>query len=77
MDSSSTNKGRNRNFPSTRELMSDDSKDNEDFDFGEGVGDGEDRNPKPSHVVLGELAMNKGHIEVMKDNYYWSLVFYF
>jgi hypothetical protein len=57
----------------TEEIMvglSDDSDDNKDFDFDE---DAEDRPAKPSNVIFGKLTMKRGHIEMMKDNYFHDI----
>jgi hypothetical protein len=54
--------------------LSDDSDDSEDFDFKEDTGDAEvEPMSKSNHVVFCKSTMKKGHIEVMKNNYFYDI----
>jgi hypothetical protein len=53
--------------------LSYDSNDSEDFDFKEDTGDAKDRPSKSNHVVFYKSTMKKGHIEVMKNNYFHDI----
>jgi hypothetical protein len=50
--------------------LSNDSKDNEDFDVGIGADDAEDRPWRTSHVNFEKSTVKKGHIEDMRGKYF-------
>jgi hypothetical protein len=53
--------------------LSDDSKDNEDFDVDSGNEDAEDCPWRPSHVNFGKSTVKKGHIDAMKGRYFHDI----
>jgi hypothetical protein len=53
--------------------MSDDSDDSREFDFEDYIDDAETRPWKQRHDVFGKSFMKKGHIEVMKHNYFHDI----
>jgi hypothetical protein len=50
--------------------LSEDSRDNEDFDVDSGNDDAKDRPWRPSHMVFGKSTVKKGHVEAMKGRYF-------
>jgi hypothetical protein len=53
--------------------LSDHSDESEDFDFEDDISGVEDQPSKLSHVVFSKSTMKKGHIEVMKNNYFLNI----
>jgi hypothetical protein len=49
--------------------LSDDSEDNEEFDFDCDADDAKERPWRPSHVNFGKSTVKRGHIEAMKGKY--------